>query len=199
MPHIISIPVEHLDAAKRTGTGAAATGTPGTDVDSAGSAQATGFRGTVACNAAGISYRQLDYWDRTGLVCPSIRAARGTGSIRLYSFGDILMLQVVRRLLETGVSLPNVRAAVKHLRGIPTQSLAGITLLSDGVSVYACSSPEDITDIVRGGQGVFGIAIGPVWSQVQGDLAHFPAEPQTGEQAASDELAARRARRRTAS
>jgi predicted site-specific integrase-resolvase len=36
-----------------------------------------GYRGATACSAAGISYRQLDYWARTGLVEPSIRASRG--------------------------------------------------------------------------------------------------------------------------
>ena len=31
-----------------------------------------GYRGPIACNAAGITYRQLDYWARTGLLQPSI-------------------------------------------------------------------------------------------------------------------------------
>ena len=33
-----------------------------------------GYRGPTACKAAGITYRQLDYWARTGLVEPSVRA-----------------------------------------------------------------------------------------------------------------------------
>ena len=57
----------------------------------------------TACSAAGITYRQLDYWARTGLVEPSVRAAHGSGSQRLYSFRDILVLKVVKRLLDTGV------------------------------------------------------------------------------------------------
>ena len=62
-----------------------------------------GYRGPVACTAAGITYRQLDYWARTGLLQPSIRAARGSGSQRLYSFRDILVLKVVKKLLDAGV------------------------------------------------------------------------------------------------
>ena len=58
-----------------------------------------GYRGPIACNAAGITYRQLDSWARTGLLQPSIRAARGSGSQRLYSFRDILVLKVVKNLL----------------------------------------------------------------------------------------------------
>ncbi|MGV1004671.1 MAG: MerR family transcriptional regulator [Candidatus Nanopelagicales bacterium] len=154
-----------------------------------------GFSGPMACNVARISYRQLDYWARTGLVEPSIRAAAGSGSARLYSFGDILMLQVVRRLLDSGVSLPNIRAAIRHLRAIPTAELSGLTIISDGASVYSCTSAEDITDIVRDGQGVFGIALGQVWVQVQELVSQLPGELICGDFQGTDELADRRARR----
>src|SRR5581483_6074513 len=63
-----------------------------------------GYRGPTACAAAGITYRQLDYWARTGLVEPSVRAAHGSGTQRLYSFRDILVLKIVKRLLDAGVS-----------------------------------------------------------------------------------------------
>ena len=65
----------------------------------------TGYRGPTACNAAGITYRQLDYWARTGLVEPSVRGAAGSGSQRLYSFRDILILKVIKRLPDAGISL----------------------------------------------------------------------------------------------
>ena len=75
-----------------------------------------GYRGATACAAAGISYRQLDYWARTGLVEPSVHIATGSGSSRLYGFRDILVLKIVKRLLDAGVSLQNIRTAVNHLR-----------------------------------------------------------------------------------
>ncbi len=153
------------------------------------------FEARLPARAAGISYRQLDYWARTDLVTPSIRNAQGFGSARLYSFGDILMLQVVRRLLDSGVSLPNIRLAIKHLRGVPTAELSGLTLLSDGATVYTCPSASELTDIVRGGQGVFGIALGGVYNHVQGELAHLPGERPGGDRVGTDELALRRARR----
>src|SRR3989337_2288081 len=37
-----------------------------------------GYRGPTACNAAGITYRQLDYWARTGLVEPTGRSPTGS-------------------------------------------------------------------------------------------------------------------------
>src|SRR4051812_49565962 len=90
-----------------------------------------GYRGPTACAAAGITYRQLDYWARTRLVDPSVRPAHGSGSQRLYSFRDILVLKVVKRLLDTGVSLQQIRTAVTHLRDRGVQDLAQITLMSD--------------------------------------------------------------------
>ena len=113
-----------------------------------------GFRGPIACSAAGITYRQLDYWARTGLVEPSVRSAAGSGSQRLYSFRDILVLKVIKRLLDTGVSLQNIRTAVEHLRDGGVEDLAQITIMSDGASVYECRSQDEVIDLVQGGQGL---------------------------------------------
>jgi DNA-binding transcriptional MerR regulator len=175
---------------------------------SALSAEQVGYRGVTAMHAAGISYRQLDYWARTGLVEPSIRPAAGSGSQRLYSFRDLVVLRVVKSLLEAGVSLQNIRKAIDTLRAHGVEDLAGITLISDGTTVYECRSAEEIVDLLQGGQGVFGIAIGGAFKEIKGSLSHLPpdrAEPAAGEPAAEatelveagvDELAARRARRR---
>ena len=99
-----------------------------------------GYRGPTACNAAGITYRQLDYWARTGLVEPTVRGATGSGTQRLYSFRDILLLKVIKRLLDTGISLQQIRIAVQHLRERGTDDLTRVTLMSDGASVYECTS-----------------------------------------------------------
>ncbi|HEY2442126.1 MAG TPA: MerR family transcriptional regulator [Streptosporangiaceae bacterium] len=160
---------------------------------------ATGYRGPTACAAAGITYRQLDYWARTELVEPSVRAAHGSGSQRLYSFRDILVLKVVKRLLETGISLQQIRTAVGYLRERGLTHLAQVTLMSDGVSVYECTSADEVVDLLAGGQGVFGIALGKVWREVEGSLAELPSVPAEdgapGAAGSGDELAARRARR----
>ena len=160
-----------------------------------------GYRGPTAHRAAGISYRQLDYWARTGLVVPSVRDASGSGTQRLYSFRDILVLKVVKRLLDTGVSLQNIRVAVNHLRERGVDDLAQITLMSDGATVYECTSADEVIDLVQGGQGVFGIAVGRVVREVEGSLATLPGE-RAGDRVATtahdDELASRRRRRTTA-
>ena len=155
-----------------------------------------GYRGATACAAAGISYRQLDYWARTGLVEPTIRGAAGSGSQRLYGFRDILVLKIVKRLLDAGVSLQNIRSAVAHLRDRGSEDLTKITLMSDGASIYECTNSDEIIDLLQGGQGVFGIAVGKVWNEVEGSLTHLQGEdPNSGGIVANesnDELAQRR-------
>jgi len=157
-----------------------------------------GYRGPTACRAAGITYRQLDYWARTGLVEPSVRSATGSGTQRLYGFRDILVLKVVKRLLDTGVSLHQIRVAIQALRQRGVEDLAQITLMSDGASVYECTSADEVIDLLQGGQGVFGIAVGRVWREVEGSLAALPSERPEDEVPAAhpdDELSARRAQR----
>ncbi len=165
-----------------------------------------GYRGPTACSAAGITYRQLDYWARTGLVEPSVREASGSGTQRLYSFRDILVLKIVKKLLDAGVSLQNIRTAIATLRDHGVEDLAQITLMSDGTTVYECTSTDEVVDLLQGGQAVFAIAVGRQVRDVEGTLAQLPGEQaRAGDAAgasaagaeASDDLAARR-RRRTA-
>ncbi|AWB82978.1 MerR family transcriptional regulator [Corynebacterium yudongzhengii] len=156
-----------------------------------------GYRVPIACQVAGITYRQLDYWARTDLVKPSIRNARGSGSQRLYSFRDILVLKIVKRLLDTGISLQNIRVAVDSLRNRGVNDIAEITLVSDGTTVYECRSSDEVIDLLGGGQGVFGIAVPGIMKELSGTIASFPSErvDDDAEVIGMDELAARRARK----
>ncbi len=154
-----------------------------------------GYRGPVAAGVVGITYRQLDYWARTSLVSPTVRPATGSGTARLYGFRDILELKIVKRLLDTGVSLQQIRTAVEHLRSRGTTDLTQVTLMSDGASVYECTSPDEVIDLLAGGQGVFGIALGRVWQEVEGSLSQLPSdqsEMAIDETSATDELSMRR-------
>jgi len=149
-----------------------------------------GYRGAIAARAAGISYRQLDYWARTSLVEPTVRGAAGSGSQRLYGFRDILVLKLVKRLLDTGISLQQIRVAVNQLRESGIDDLAQTTLMSDGASVYLCTSNDEVIDLVSRGQGVFGIAVGKVLREVEHDLVELDSVASADP---TDELAERRA------
>lgn len=142
-------------------------------------AKETGYRAPQVCRLVGITYRQLDYWARTELLVPSLRRAAGSGSQRLYSFTDVVQLKVIKRLLDAGMSLKKIRSAVDMLRDQldSDEPLADVTLMSDGQTIYAAHSDEEVVDVLRSGQGVFSIAIGPVQDEVEGAIHQlFPEE-----------------------
>ena len=131
-----------------------------------------GYRAPQVCNIVGITYRQLDYWARTGLIRPSLQTASGSGTQRLYAFTDVVQLKVVKRLLDAGMSLKKIRQAMEILR-IQMESerpLADVTLLSDGNTIYAAHSTDEVVDVFQRGQGVFGIAVGPVQRELEGQI-----------------------------
>ncbi len=148
------------------------------DIGEAGRA-GEGFRGPTVCKIVGITYRQLDYWARTGLVEPGLRRAEGSGTQRLYSFDDVVRLKVVKRLLDTGVSLQKVRLAVDELRA-RGRNLAEATLISDGISVYALDDDRQVLDLLRRGQGVFAISLEPLVDELRGEITAFPTERVDG-------------------
>jgi DNA-binding transcriptional MerR regulator len=143
--------------------------------------EVAGYRAPQVCKLVGITYRQLDYWARTGLITPSMQEAHGSGSQRIYSFTDVVQLKVIKNLLDAGMSLKKIRSAVEILRieMDSEQPLADVTLLSDGKTIYAAHSDEEVVDVLRKGQGVFSIAIGPVQDQVEGAILQlFPEDDE---------------------
>ncbi len=152
---------------------------------------ALGFRSPQVCAVVGISYRQLDYWDRTGLLGPSMQIASGSGTQRLYTFQDIVTLRVIKRLKDAGTSLHKIRQAFEQLEEEVGENWReqDITLLSDGTSIYAATSPEQVVDLLQKGQGVFGIAVRPVHDEVRGEIHRlFPdhSEPLAGNDSLSE-------------
>jgi DNA-binding transcriptional MerR regulator len=127
-------------------------------------------------------------------VIPAALQATGSGTQRLYSFRDILILKVIKRLIDAGISLQQIRTAIEHLRARGVDDLTQVTLMSDGVSVFECTSDDEVIDLLRGGQGIFGIALGGVWRDIEGTLSALPAERAVLEEqpSAADELSQRR-------
>ena len=141
-----------------------------------------GFRGPQVCKFVGITYRQLDYWARTGLVEPSVKPAVGSGSQRQYSFTDVVHLKIIKNLLDAGVSLQQTRKAVDYLRTELKQPLEQVTIISDGKSIYACKSKDEVIDLLARGQGVFGIAVGKVYEELQGSVADLNVRREAAEE-----------------
>ncbi|MDD5621632.1 MAG: MerR family transcriptional regulator [Actinomycetota bacterium] len=137
------------------------------------------FYGSLeVCRIIGITYKQLDYYDRTGFVKPSVNGAGGYGSRRMYDFNDLMKLKVIKKLMEAGISLQKLRRTKKYLDEYDNNTAAGngllkLTLISDGNTVYACDSDKAIVDTLKSGQGVFGIALGRVYNDLNGDIEKY--------------------------
>jgi DNA-binding transcriptional MerR regulator len=108
-------------------------------------------------------------------------------------------LKVIKRLIDAGISLQQIRTAIEHLRRRGVHDLTQVTLMSDGVSVFECTSDDEVIDLLRGGQGVFGIALGVVWRDIEGTLSDLPAERAEAVESehSHDELSQRRRARTT--
>ena len=138
-----------------------------------------GYRGPQACKIVDITYRQLDYWTRTGLVSPTVQPAQGSGTQRLYSFNDLLQLKVIKGLTDAGASLQKVRQAIDYVRDNLADDWSKVTIVADGSGVYACTSDAEVVDLLRSGQGVLGavVAVGKVRDQLAGTLRELrPAD-----------------------
>ncbi|MEN9824023.1 MAG: hypothetical protein RLZ04_2449 [Actinomycetota bacterium] len=138
-----------------------------------------GYSGTRAADVVGITYRQLDYWARTGLINPSIAAAAGSGSRRLYSYRDLLELRVVKSMLDAGIKLEAVRTAFDYLRTQAEVDIASAHLVISGKDVLLCDG-DDLIDVMRRGQGVLNVlAIGGLKDDLDAQLVSLgaPAGP----------------------
>lgn len=133
--------------------------------------QSCGYRGSVAMKVAGITYRQLDYWARKRIIEPSIHPSSGSGSRRLYSFKDIAIMAVAKRLLDAGVNLVNVTTAIIFLNRYSESRLRNMTIICDGQSVQECDeNQENMRRMLASGFAVFAIAVGSIVSRVEADL-----------------------------
>ena len=133
------------------------------------------YKSQDVCRLTGLTYKQLDYYDRTKFLSPSINKALGYGTKRLYSFNDLLKLQVVKNLLDAGIGLQKIRKTKKYLEmtGNGDDDFIKVTLISDGTTVFACYSDKEIIDTLNSGQAVFGIALEKVYIKLKEDIEKF--------------------------
>lgn len=128
-----------------------------------------GFKAPTVCRIVGISYRQLDYWARTGLAVPSIAQAAGSGTSRRYSRADLVKMRIVIRLLEAGMSLQRIRQAIA-LIDAETDFVDDRCIVSDGRSVFLIDSPSDLVGILDLARGIFAIGLGAVAVELEADV-----------------------------
>ena len=136
-----------------------------------------GYTGPEVCKITGITYRQLDHWTTSSLIKASIRNLKGSGFHRIYSFQDIIQIKLVNKLREAGVSLQKIRIALQNIESVLGQNinLSDVSIFSDGKSIYVITDNDLMIDLLKKGQAVFGISLGPV--QVEAEAEIFSLYP----------------------
>jgi len=136
-----------------------------------------GFTAAQACRLTGCTPHQLRYWDKVGLVEPSIQTTDGRpGRRRIYSFRDLVGLRVVKSLLDNGLSIQRVRRAWDYLRrtGDMDEHLANVRLVTDGHSIFAVAHDDaELLDALRQGQLAFFVRIDEIAQKVEDDVTKF--------------------------
>jgi predicted RNase H-like HicB family nuclease len=132
------------------------------------------FNTKTVCKLTGLTKRQIDYWDRIHFIKPSIKEASGYGSVRLYSFTDLVQLKVARALLERGLSVQKIRKSITYLKKAFSnieKPLAEMRLLTDGETIFVLTeNKEVILDTLSKGQMVMSIAIGEIIEELKGEV-----------------------------
>jgi DNA-binding transcriptional MerR regulator len=136
-----------------------------------------GFTAEQATRFTGCTAHQLRYWDRIGLVKPSVQSTGGRPGVRrLYSFRDLVSLKCVRALLDGGMSLQRVRRAYEYLRkkaGLD-EHLSELKLVTDGVSIFKiCHTDGELLDALKEGQMAFFLAIDDVARSVDVRVSEY--------------------------
>lgn len=135
-----------------------------------------GFSARIAKRLAGITYRQLDHWDKTRLVGSSLRQAGGKGSRRVYSFQDVVALRVVAGLRRAGLSLQAIRRAVAYLKRHADKPLSTLHLVADGKRLLVFTDdPGRHIDATDHGQVVTSIGVAPIASALRHEVAELSA------------------------
>ena len=130
----------------------------------------SGFAAAPAARLGGCTRSQLGHWRRNGVVGPS--ESDGT-----YSFRDLVALRVVVSLLDAGLPMVRVRAALEVLRAEAAGGdLAGLRIVTDGVSVFACHDDGQILDALRNGQLALFVPVDRFARALEADVAAFTAE-----------------------
>jgi DNA-binding transcriptional MerR regulator len=111
------------------------------------------FSSKAVADVIGLTFRQLDYWAKTGVVSPSgVQDDR-----RLYSYQDLLVLKAVKTLLDAGLRLESVRSVAGYLRNLSVDEMRDTNLIVSGVGSVLVRSGDEIVELLRHGQGVLNI------------------------------------------
>jgi predicted RNase H-like HicB family nuclease len=138
------------------------------------------FNSKAVSKIIGIPTRVIDYWDRTAFIKPSVSEASGYGSVRLYSFTDLIQFRVAKFLRDQGLSLQKIRKSLNYLRKhLPEveNPLAQLRFLTDGETIFVLTNKDkEIIDTLKRGQYVLAIAIEELINDLRGKTSKIATE-----------------------
>lgn len=138
------------------------------------------FNTKTVIKITGLTKRQVDYWDRTHFIKPSIKEASGQGTSRLYSFVDLVQMKVARTLMGKGISLQKIRKTITYLKkNFPDveKPLAEMKFITDSETIFVLTDDKKkILDTLSQGQMVFSLAIGELIEELTGEVKKLDQE-----------------------
>lgn len=118
----------------------------------------------------GITFRQLQYWDEKGIIKPSIRKASGKGTLRLYSYEDLVQLKVVKKLRDSNISLKKIKKSVDYLKSMLLgiqNPLAEFSFITNGETIFVLTNENDkLIDTLKCGQITWHIPIDTIVKEI---------------------------------
>jgi len=138
------------------------------------------FNTNIVCKLTELTKRQIDYWDRIHFIKPSVKEASGYGSVRLYSFIDLVQLRVAKTLKDKGLSVQKIRKSINYLKKTFPEiqkPLAEMRLITDGETIFVLTeNKEVILDTLSKSQMVMSIAIGKIIEELKGEVEKISKE-----------------------
>jgi len=132
------------------------------------------YTAAQAARLSGCSVAQVETWREAGLVQPS-DATPSAPAAASYSFRDLVALRMVAELLAAGLPMSRIRRAVAEIARHGDE-LAGLRLVTDGSSVWACRDDGQILDALRHGQLALFVAVDQLATAVDAEVRAFDAD-----------------------
>lgn len=122
-----------------------------------------------ASKVAGLTIRQLQYWDKSNLISPSV--SRFKGNRRLWTESDLLRLLIIKKLQDAGMSVQSIRKSLNFIQSLLAEhNPTDLILVSDGYTIYAYKDTDTILDTLHAGQQVFRLTLGEVAKEMKREI-----------------------------
>ncbi len=145
--------------------------------------QGQGYNSTEVARIAGVSLRQLQWWDERNVVSP-----RQDGHKRIYMPEEVVEISVIAELRRKGFSLQKIRRVLRFLQKDMGKRLnealsasSEVHLLTDGKTIFMEDAPGRIVDLLKNArQPMFLVCVTDQVRRLHAAAERKPARSETG-------------------